>query len=136
MLATIQKLGVVASFSRPSVSDDNPYSEALFRTLKYRPEYPLGGLFQSLDEANDWVTIFVDWYNHEHLHSAISFVTPADRHDQLDGHILEKRRTVYERARRRKPERWSRNTRTWKRVDTVYLNPNKKHRSKKELTAA
>src|SRR5690606_22685923 len=54
MVATIQKLGVIPSFSRPRVSDDNPYSEALFRTLKYRPAYPSGG-FATLEEARAWV---------------------------------------------------------------------------------
>lgn len=126
MLSTLQRLGVVASFSRPRVCDDNPYSEALFRTLKYRPNYPHGGAFQGLADARSWVAAFIRWYNTEHLHSAIGFVTPADRHAELDRDILMRRRRVYERARRRHPERWSRNTRTWKRTETVYLNPNNK----------
>ena len=79
LLATLQRLGIVASFSRPRVSDDNPYSEALFRTLKYRPEYPRRP-FETIEEARQWVRWFVRWYNTEHLHSAIRFVTPDDRH--------------------------------------------------------
>ncbi len=79
MLATLQQLGVVPSFSRPSVSNDNPYSEALFRTLKYRPEYPEQP-FGNLQAARVWVQGFADWYNQQHLHSAINFVTPEQRH--------------------------------------------------------
>lgn len=122
MLATLQRLGVVPSFSRPRVSDDNPFAESLFRTLKYRPEYPASG-FSTLDDARRWVAAFVHWYNHQHQHSGIGFVTPADRHAGLDLEILAARRRVYERARRRRPQRWSRNTRLWSRPDLVALNP-------------
>ncbi len=124
MLATLQSLGVVASFSRPRVSDDNPYSEALFRTLKYRPGYP-SGPFASLEQANLWVHGFVSWYNTEHRHSAIRFVTPDERHCGREREILSKRRQVYERARRNNPSRWSGATRNWKPVGDVYLNPEK-----------
>ena len=95
MLATLQHLGIVASFSRPQVSDDNPYSEALFRTLKYRPGYPRKP-FESLAAARAWVAGFVAWYNTEHLHSGIGFVTPEDRHQGRDLAILEHRRKVYD----------------------------------------
>lgn len=121
MLATLQRLGIVASFSRPSVSDDNPYSEALFRTLKYRPWYP-NRPFESIEEARAWVTSFVKWYNEEHLHSAIGFVTPQDRHAGRDEVILAKRHRVYEKARQRHPERWSGPSRNWNRIETVSLN--------------
>jgi transposase InsO family protein len=124
MLATLQQLGIVASFSRPSVSDDNPYSEALFRTLKYRPEYPKKP-FESLEAARAWVAGFVRWYNTEHLHSGIKFVTPADRHAGLDTEILRRREAVYEAAKTRTPERWSGETRNWEPVETVDLNPEK-----------
>lgn len=124
MLATLQGLGVVASFSRPGVSDDNPYSEALFRTLKYRPEYP-SGPFASLEAASLWVEDFVSWYNTEHLHSGIRFVTPDDRHSGRDLEILNQRRKVYEQARSQNPQRWSRRIRNWKPVEMVYLNPEK-----------
>jgi len=122
MLATLQKLGVVPSFSRPHVSDDNAFAEALFRTAKYRPSYP-SGPFASLEAARAWVTQFVAWYNHEHLHSAIRFVTPADRHEGRDVEILEHRKAVYENAKARNPERWSGETRNWTPVDVVKLNP-------------
>jgi transposase InsO family protein len=70
MISTLQWLGVIPSFSRPHVSDDNPYSEALFRTLKYTPAYPRLP-FADLASATHWVTRFVDWYNGTHRHSAI-----------------------------------------------------------------
>ncbi len=90
MLATLQQLGIIPSLSRPSVSNDNPYSESLFKTLKYRPEYP-SLPFKTLVDAREWVADFVSWYNHEHLHSAIKFVTPAQRHAGNDKTILAKR---------------------------------------------
>lgn len=121
MLATLQQLGVIASFSRPHVSDDNAYSESLFHTLKYRPSYP-SRPFESIEEARAWVADFVAWYNGSHLHSAISFVTPEDRHSGRDTLLLEKRRQVYERARRRHPERWTGSTRNWNHVEAVRLN--------------
>ena len=122
MLATLQRLGVVPSFSRPSVSDDNPYVESLFRTLKYCPEYPSSG-FASVEQARLWVAKFVAWYNDEHQHSGIGFVTPAARHAGDDVAILAARRDTYARARARHPERWSRHTRAWERPATVTLNP-------------
>lgn len=122
MLATLQALGVMPSFSRPSVSNDNPFSESLFKTLKYRPVYPRRA-FDSLLAARQWVGRFVHWYNHEHRHSAIRFVTPAQRHAGLDAALLRKRDAVYRAARAAHPERWSGHTRNWKPVSTVHLNP-------------
>ena len=111
---------MVPSFSRPRVSDDNPFPEALFRTLKYRPDYPEQA-FADLDEARAWVEQFLRWYNYEHLHSGICFVTPHHRHSGQDREILERRHTVYQDARRRNPERWSRETRNWTPDDAVEL---------------
>ena len=122
MLATLQRLGVVPSFSRPGVSDDNPFSEALFRTLKYCPRFPRKP-FASLDAARAWVGSFVPWYNTQHLHSAIRFTTPAARHTGRDIEQLFQRHAVYERARQRHPHRWSGPTRNWSRLETVILNP-------------
>ena len=122
MLATLQKLGIVESFSRPSVSNDNPYSESLFRTLKYRPEYP-GKPFENIEAARRWVKAFVAWYNTTHLHSGIKFVAPDDRHFCRESEILMKRKAVYEAAKRKNPTRWSGKTRNWDPVETVYLNP-------------
>ena len=135
MLATLQELGVIPSFSRPSVSNDNPYSESLFRTLKYRPEYPEKP-FSNLLSARGWVQGFVDWYNFEHLHSAIQFVTPAQRHTGEDIEILAKRKRVYEQAKLEKPERWSGEIRNWKPVAEVYLNPEKQEQGLVEKKAA
>jgi transposase InsO family protein len=124
MLATLQQLGVMPSLSRPAVSNDNPYSESLFKTLKYRPKYPLKP-FDGVSEARDWVTGLVEWYNHEHRHSAIRFVTPAQRHEGLDGELLNNRQAVYEAAKVRNPKRWSGSVRNWQRIQDVHLNPDK-----------
>ena len=124
MLATLQQLGVMPSLSRPAVSNDNPYSESLFKTLKYRPKYPLKP-FAGVSEARDWVTGLVEWYNHEHRHSAIRFVTPAQRHEGLDEGLLNNRQAVYEAARVRNPKRWSGGVRNWQRIQEVHLNPDK-----------
>lgn len=121
-LATLQWLGVVPSFSRPRVSDDNPFSESLFRTLKYRPSYPEKP-FATLEEARAWVTTFVRWYNTEHRHSAIRFVTPDERHFGREVDVLVHRHAVYERARARRPDRWSRSTRNWSPAGVVRLGP-------------
>jgi len=122
MLATLQRLGVVPSFSRPAVSDDNPYSEALFKTLKYCPDFP-SKPFESLDAARAWVQHFVQWYNETHHHSALKFVTPAQRHRGEDADILARREQLYAAARDRHPERWSGPIRDWQRPDVVLLNP-------------
>ena len=122
MIATLERLGVLASFSRPSVSNDNPFSEALFRTLKYRPEYPERP-FADLAAARTWVTAFVQWYNHDHRHSAICFVTPEERHSGREAAILRARHALYQRARHRTPARWSGTTRNWTPIPEVRLNP-------------
>jgi transposase InsO family protein len=121
MLATLQRLGVFASFSRPSVSNDNAFSEALFRTFKYRPGYP-SKPFQSVSTAAEWVEDFVGWYNGAHLHSALRFVTPNQRHAGADVEILVKRQTLYEKARAQNPARWAGDCRNWSRIGEVVLN--------------
>ncbi|MDA8135375.1 MAG: IS3 family transposase [Desulfobacteraceae bacterium] len=125
MLAKLQDLGVIPSFSRPSVSDDNPYSESLFRTLKYRPEYPEKP-FKNLFEAREWTSHFLHWYNTAHLHSGIRFVTPEDRHNGRDFEILKTRHQVYQDARSKHPERWSGKTRNWVPSTEVILKKFKK----------
>ena len=122
MLATLERLGVMPSFSRPSVSNDNPYSEAAFRTLKYNARSP-NKPFDSVESARHWVADFVAWYNFEHRHSAIKFVTPDQRHRGLDHDILAQRHTLYLAARTKIPERWSGDTRDWNPVGAVSLNP-------------
>lgn len=122
--ATMEALGVRPSYSRPRVSDDNPYSEAIFRTCKYRPNYPNKG-FMDIEKARIWVGDFVDWYNKEHHHSGIKFVTPNQRHAGEDIKILAKRKEVYESAKAHNPQRWSGNTRNWEAITEVWLNPEK-----------
>lgn len=128
MLATLEKLGILPSFSRPNVSNDNPYSEALFRTLKYRPHYP-NKPFASIEAATEWVADFVEWYNTQHLHSGIKYVTPHDRHEGNHEQILQRRTALYESAKTKNPSRWSGNTRNWTSTNIVILNP-KKHKKK------
>ena len=120
--ATLEKPGVQSSFSRPRVSNDNPYSESLFKTMKYRPKYPAKG-FDGLEDARKWVLKFVKWYNHKHLHSGINFITPYQRHYGLDKDIMVKRKETYEKARAKHPERWSKNIRNWSLPEYVSLNP-------------
>ena len=122
VLAMLHWLGIDPSYSRPRVSNDNPYVESLFRTAKYRPEFPAGG-FVDLDHARGWATEFVRWYNHAHRHSGIGYVTPAQRHAGTDRHILQARHELYLRARQSNPGRWSGETRNWRRIDVVALNP-------------
>jgi len=122
MKVTMERLGVIPSFSRPRVSNDNPFSEALFRTCKYVPGWPSKG-FASIDEARAWVKAFVTWYNTEHCHSSIRFVTPEARHRGDDRRQLAQRDHVYQSARQRHPSRWSGSTRNWRPIGSVWLNP-------------
>ena len=121
MLATLRDLGVESSFSRPRVSDDNPYSESFFGTMKGCPQYPAKG-FESMESAKAWVKTFINWYNNEHLHSGIKFTTPASRHKGKDVLILKKRKEVYEKAKEENPNRWSGKTRNWDHIQKVELN--------------
>lgn len=121
MKAKLEGLGVTPSYSRPRVSNDNPYSESLFRTCKNRPEYPTKG-FDCIDTARKWVKKFVWWYNEEHLHSAIRFVSPGQRHGGEDEAILANRHRVYQQAQQKKPNRWSGASRNWQPVQEVWLN--------------
>ncbi|WP_230684166.1 IS3 family transposase [Enterobacter ludwigii] len=122
MQAKLYDLGIVASHSRPRVSNDNPYSESLFRTLKYCPQWPRNG-FESVEVARAWVHKFVQWYNTQHRHSGIRYVTPDEKHRGKDVEILRRRKTVYEAARKKHPGRWSQHTRNWEPIETVSLNP-------------
>ena len=131
MLGTLQRLGVQASFSRPSVSNDNAFSESLFRIMKYRPDFP-DKPFDTVEEARLWVENFVFWYNEKHHHSGIKFVSPGQRHRGEDIDILAKRKAVYETAKCQRPGRWSGNTRNWQHIKKVSLNH---HRLKKPVTA-
>jgi putative transposase len=121
ILMTLYHLGVIPSFSRPRVSDDNPYSESLFKTLKYTVGYPKH--FKDLTHAREWMASFIDWYNTKHLHSSIGYVTPQQRHDGSDMRILESRNRTIEAAYKKHPERWSKLPKRWKAPSIVYLNP-------------
>ncbi len=125
MLSTLQRLGVVGSFSRPRVSDDNPFAEAIFRTLKYRSGYPAKP-FADLDAARGWVHGFAQWYNEEHRHSGLKFLTPGQRHRGESEELMANRKQVYRLARQRHPERWGkRSTRNWDLPSGICLNPDR-----------
>jgi len=124
LLTTLHELGVANSYSRPRVSNDNAYAESIFRTCKYRPEYPSKG-FATLQEARTWVLQFVHWYNYQHKHSGLKFVTPAQRHNGEDAKVITKRQRVYAEAKARNPGRWSGDTRNWELPESVHLNPEK-----------
>jgi len=108
--------------SRPRVSNDNPFSESPFRTAKYRPDYP-SRPFASKEEACQWVSSFVDWYNHRHRHSGIKFVTPQQPHSGQAVEICRHRAVAYEHARLRHSRRWTRSTRCWRQPEVVWINP-------------
>jgi putative transposase len=122
VLAMLHWLGIKPSYWRPRVSDDNAFIEAFFRTTKYRPQFPSKG-FTDLNAARCWVREFAFWYNHEHRHSAIRYVSPAQRHAGHDRLILARRHDLYTRARAANPRRWARNTRNWQPIAVVTLNP-------------
>lgn len=124
LLAKMYALGVLSSYSRPRVSNDNPYSESLFRTLKYCPWWPENS-FHTIDDARAWVSRFVNWYNLEHKHSRLKYVTPDERHRGLDMKILAARKSFYRLAHQQHPERWSKQLRNWDYIAEVHLNPEK-----------
>ena len=122
MLETLYQLGVAVSFSRPRVSNDNAYAESIFKTCKYRPDYPYKG-FTTIEKARRWVLEFSYWYNVNHKHSGIKFLTPHQRHSGLADEVLAQGKEVYQRAKERHPNRWSSNTRNWDLPEEVHLNP-------------
>ena len=122
VLTMLNWLNIKPSYSRPRVSDDNAFVESLFRTAKYRPEFPDKG-FDGLDQARTWAAAFVHWYNADHRHSGIRYVTPSQRHAGEDRAILTARHELYLQARERNPARWSGDTRNWTHIDIVTLNP-------------
>lgn len=122
LLETLIMLGVMPSNSRPRVSNDNAYAEAIFKTLKYRPGYPRKGL-ASIEDARTWVLKFARWYNKEHHHSGLNFLTPEQRHNGHGEAVLANRKAVYEAAKLKNPNRWSRNIRNWDLEERVWLNP-------------
>jgi len=122
--AKLEALGVMSSFSRPRVSNDNPYSESLFRTFKYRPGYPQEG-FIDIDKSRAWVLEFVDWYNNKHYHSGLNFVTPSSRHSGQAQKIMANRKKVYIAAKMLHPLRFKRGIKNFDLPECVSLNPQK-----------
>ena len=97
-------LDVIRTHNRPHTSNDNPYSEAQFKTMKYRPDFP--DRFESIGHARAWAEQFFTWYNHEHYHSGIGLMTPANVHYGLAGGIYQNRQRVLDAARDAHPERF------------------------------
>lgn len=106
MKATLERMGVLPSNSRPSVSNDNAFSESIFKTMKYMPKFPFKEGFKSIGDANDWLAMFINWYNNDHQHSGIRFCTPMQRHTKEDIVILQKREIVLQKAKEKNPIRW------------------------------
>ncbi len=100
----LEDLGVTRSLSRPRVSNDNPFSEANFKTAKYRPDYP--ARFDNIDHARTWMRRFAHWYNHVHYHSGIGHLHPADVHHGTAGATVAARQTILDRAYTANPERF------------------------------
>lgn len=125
VMQKLHELGVGSSHSRPRVSNDNAFIESMFRTLKYSPQWPSQG-FESLDTARKWANQFMSWYNDKHKHSALKFVTPAQRHRGEDVALLKQRHDVYQEAKAANPLRWSGGTRNWTHQPVMALNPEKK----------
>jgi hypothetical protein len=124
LMALLKDLNVEVSHSRPRVSNDNPFIESLFKTLKYRVNYPLR--FRDLAHAREWMASFVNWYNTEHLHSSIGHVTPQQMRTGEAELIFEHRNAVMRQAQAEYPERWgSRSAKHWESPRQVVLNPEK-----------
>lgn len=120
----MHQLGIKPSYSRPRVSNDNAFAEAFFRTAKYHPSLDIRNGFDSLEAARQWADGFVQWYNQQHKHSALGFVTPQQKHAGEDEAILAKRRAVYEAKRANRPERWiNGKCRNWHATEFTTLNP-------------
>ena len=100
----LSDLGVTKSHSRPQVSNDNPFSEAQFKTVKYHPDYP--ERFGSIQDARTWAQMFFDWYNNHHRHSSLSLMTPAMVHYGKADQVRTQRLQVLDAAYRAHPERF------------------------------
>lgn len=117
-------LGITRSHTRPHTSDDNPFSEAQFKTMKYRPDYP--DRFASIGAARQWARPFFDWYNHDHYHSGLNLLTPASVHYGDALRVQLQRQTVMSVAYQAHPERFMHGLPSVKGAPTaVYINPPK-----------
>jgi transposase InsO family protein len=121
ILALFFSLGILPSYSRPRVSNDNPFSESLFKTLKFRPGYPRR--FKDINHARQWFADFANWYNTEHRHSGTGYITPNARHEGRAPEIMSRRNQVLSDARKAHPERWPNGQMQWEEHPVVYLNP-------------
>jgi transposase InsO family protein len=121
LAAKLAELGISLSFSRPRVSNDNAYAESWFRTMKYHQSYP-ARRFRDLLSVRVWVDGFVEWYNAEHRHSGIKYVTPNQRHYGEADAICSVRQQTYEQARQQHPRRWARPPRDWSQPEVVRVN--------------
>lgn len=131
LLSFLHALEVKVSFSRPRTSNDNPFIESLFRTLKYSRKYPLR--FKSIVQAREWMADFVNWYNTEHMHSAIGYVTPEQVRTGKAQEVFRKRNEVMAEAREENPENWgSRKPVFWKHPEEVILNPEKNQKRRQQ----
>jgi putative transposase len=120
----LSDLGVTKTHSRPHVSNDNPYSEAQFKTLKYRPDYP--GRFGSIVDARSWGRAFFDWYNNQHHHTGLALLTPTDVHSGRTAEKLQQRRAILQQAYAAHPERFVRGAPIVPTLpDAVWINPPK-----------
>ena len=128
MIQTLYNLGILPSFSRPRVSNDNPFSESFFKTVKYTAGFP--SYFRDLEHARIWMADFVNWYNTEHRHSGIGLITPEQRHSGEGSKIMNKRNYVISNTYALKPERWSSKPAVWKNAEEVYLNPSAETRER------
>jgi putative transposase len=99
-------LSVTKTHSRPHVSNDNPYSESQFKTMKYRPDYP--DRFGSIQDARSWGGVFFQWYNHQHHHTGLGLMTPVIVHYGQAQHVIEQRQEVLHVAYAAHPERFVR----------------------------
>jgi transposase InsO family protein len=121
LAAKMAELGISLSFSRPRVSNDNAYVESWFRTMKYHQSYPVRR-FRDLLSVRAWVDGFVEWYNAEHRHGGIKYVTPNQRHYGEADAICSIRQQTYEQARQQHPRRWTRPPRDWSQPQIVQVN--------------
>lgn len=126
--ALLSDLHVSKSHSRPRVSNDNPYSESLFKTMKYGPKFP--ERFGSIEDARSFCRVFFDWYNKRHRHSGIGMLTPASVHEGRTEEILIARQKVLEMAHKLHPERFSRGCpKPFKLPEPAWINPPKKEKA-------
>lgn len=125
LVALYYRLGIIPSFSRPRVSDDNPYIESFFKTLKYVCSYPR--FFTDLNHARRWFADFIDWYNNGHMHSSLQYVTPIQKRNGEHHSIFANRNDVISEAKRKHPERWgNRETKKYLAHPEEVLNPARK----------